>query len=229
MQGAQLVCLGTGDSALEDGLRWLENTYPDQVRKHCLDGTCHDASSRLRMKLGELIDLMQVAAPLARAQLLCASSACQQSLEQGSRFTVAFVQARGWVGFNVPFSHRLTAGADVLLMPSRFEPCGLNQMYAMAYGAQPALPVPVQWSVLCVGHVLILACELGQIIHCGIMCDGVRCIVAGCGTALTRSHFQYTCGSDQACAGAATSGTESVRMSHATNAAVVHAPCLARV
>ena len=35
------------------------------------------------------------------------------------------------VGFNVPFSHRLTAAADILLMPSRFEPCGLNQLYAM--------------------------------------------------------------------------------------------------
>lgn len=45
--------------------------------------------------------------------------------------------ARGWVGFNVPFSHRLTAAADILLMPSRFEPCGLNQMYAMHYGTIP--------------------------------------------------------------------------------------------
>jgi starch synthase len=40
-------------------------------------------------------------------------------------------KARGWVGFNVPFSHRLTAAADIVLMPSRFEPCGLNQLYAM--------------------------------------------------------------------------------------------------
>jgi starch synthase len=75
LQRAQLVCLGTGDSNLENGLRWLEDTYHDQ--------------------------------------------------------------ARGWVGFNVPFSHRLTAGADVLLMPSRFEPCGLNQVYAMKYGTVP--------------------------------------------------------------------------------------------
>ncbi len=39
-------------------------------------------------------------------------------------------KARGWVGFNVPFSHRLTAAADMVLMPSRFEPCGLNQVRA---------------------------------------------------------------------------------------------------
>ncbi|KAK9785434.1 hypothetical protein WJX73_005586, partial [Symbiochloris irregularis] len=46
-------------------------------------------------------------------------------------------QCRGWVGFSVSMAHRLTAGADILLMPSRFEPCGLNQLYAMAYGTVP--------------------------------------------------------------------------------------------
>jgi glycogen synthase len=44
------------------------------------------------------------------------------------------VQVRAYVGFNVPVSHQVTAGADILLMPSRFEPCGLNQLYAMKYG-----------------------------------------------------------------------------------------------
>ncbi|CAG9461329.1 unnamed protein product [Pedinophyceae sp. YPF-701] len=76
-QGAQLVCLGTGTSDLENGLRWAEGAYPQQ--------------------------------------------------------------ARGWVGFNVEMSHKITAAADIFIMPSRFEPCGLNQMYAMRYGTVPVV------------------------------------------------------------------------------------------
>ncbi|KAL6912140.1 hypothetical protein ACP4OV_000945 [Aristida adscensionis] len=48
-------------------------------------------------------------------------------------------KVRAWVGFSVQMAHRITAGADVLLMPSRFEPCGLNQLYAMAYGTVPVV------------------------------------------------------------------------------------------
>jgi starch synthase len=48
-------------------------------------------------------------------------------------------KCRCWVGFSVEMAHRITAGCDILLMPSRFEPCGLNQLYAMRYGTVPVV------------------------------------------------------------------------------------------
>jgi len=41
------------------------------------------------------------------------------------------------IGYNENLSHQMYAGADFLLMPSRVEPCGLNQMYALRYGTVP--------------------------------------------------------------------------------------------
>ena len=41
------------------------------------------------------------------------------------------------LGYNEPLAHRIQAGCDFLLVPSRFEPCGLTQMYAMRYGTLP--------------------------------------------------------------------------------------------
>lgn len=43
------------------------------------------------------------------------------------------------IGYNEPLSHRIMAGVDIFVMPSRFEPCGLNQMYGLRYGTPPVV------------------------------------------------------------------------------------------
>jgi starch synthase len=45
------------------------------------------------------------------------------------------------IGFDNGLSHRLEAGCDFYLMPSRYEPCGLNQLYSLRYGTIPIVRV----------------------------------------------------------------------------------------
>lgn len=44
-----------------------------------------------------------------------------------------------YLGFNDELAHLIEAGSDIFLMPSRYEPCGLNQMYSLVYGTVPVV------------------------------------------------------------------------------------------
>ena len=43
------------------------------------------------------------------------------------------------IGFDNGLAHRIEAGADIFLMPSHYEPCGLNQIYSLRYGTVPVV------------------------------------------------------------------------------------------
>lgn len=43
------------------------------------------------------------------------------------------------LGFSEPLAHRIEAASDIFLMPSRYEPCGLNQLYSLKYGSVPVV------------------------------------------------------------------------------------------
>ncbi|WP_428309616.1 glycogen synthase GlgA [Hydrocarboniphaga sp.] len=87
--------------------------------------------------LGALDHLMRAHPQLQFA--LLASGDRQQ--EQGWRDAAARYPLRVGVQlrYDERLAHRIEAGADIFLMPSRFEPCGLNQMYSQRYGTIPVV------------------------------------------------------------------------------------------
>jgi starch synthase len=54
-----------------------------------------------------------------------------------SRLASAFPNLSVWIGYNDRLAHLIEGGSDFFLMPSRYEPCGLNQLYSLKYGSIP--------------------------------------------------------------------------------------------
>jgi starch synthase len=61
----------------------------------------------------------------------------QEALRQAARDNPGRVGLS--IGFNDPLAHRIMGGSDMFLIPSRYEPCGLTQMYALRYGTVPVV------------------------------------------------------------------------------------------
>lgn len=89
------------------------------------------------------IELVLEAAPeiLGRGAGLAILGAGEPGLESRIKRLAAENPGRAAarIGFDEPLAHRLIAGADILLMPSLYEPCGLTQLYALRYGAVPVV------------------------------------------------------------------------------------------
>lgn len=92
--------------------------------------------SRLTYQKG-LDMLLEVAEPfLQKGCQIALLGSGESALEKGfTALSARFPQQVSTnIGYNEPLSHQIMAGADIFIMPSRFEPCGLNQMYGLRYG-----------------------------------------------------------------------------------------------
>ena len=93
--------------ASQKGLELLESTMPELLRRH-------------------------------RVQLIVLGSGERRLEDMFTRLQQVFpTQVCFYRGFSDPLAHLIEAGSDMFLMPSRYEPCGLNQMYSLRYGTVP--------------------------------------------------------------------------------------------
>jgi starch synthase len=126
-------------------------------KKHCLDvlrddlGLPHPPKSRpmpmvgmiARMSAQKGMDILAealdaiVALDLQLVMLSSGEPALEEIFKAAERRYPERI--RVILGFDNVIAHRIQAGSDMFLMPSRFEPCGLTQMYALKYGTAPVV------------------------------------------------------------------------------------------
>ena len=103
------------------------------------DGILHGVVSRLTSQKG--LDLLaeHVDWLVASGARLALVGTGEPSLEAAFRDAASKHQGRVGISFKYdePLSHLVQAGADTMLVPSRFEPCGLTQLYGLRYGCVP--------------------------------------------------------------------------------------------
>lgn len=85
-----------------------------------------------------ILDILPRLAELENTQVILLGSGShdlEQALREAQQQYPQMVAT--YIGYDEPLAHRIEAGADCFLMPSRFEPCGLNQLYSLRYGTVP--------------------------------------------------------------------------------------------
>jgi starch synthase len=105
--------------------------------------------SRLTAQKGMDLVLGSLPALLAAGGQLVVLGSGEADIEAGFRAAAAAHPHSVSVhfGYDEALSHRIIAGADILLVPSRFEPCGLTQLYALHYGTLPLVRRSAVWPI----------------------------------------------------------------------------------
>jgi starch synthase len=95
--------------------------------------------TRLTWQKGLDLLLANVPTLLAQGAQLAVLGSGEPGIEQGFHLATANNPGRigNYIGYDEALAHRVLAGCDVVLVPSRFEPCGLTQLYGLRYGAVP--------------------------------------------------------------------------------------------
>ncbi|MEJ2059053.1 MAG: glycogen synthase GlgA [Gammaproteobacteria bacterium] len=161
-RGDDLVGIMNGiDPAIWDPAhdRHLKRTYDASdlagkaANKRALQAECglpEAEQSPLVGHIGRLVEQKGIDLTLAALPRLLESQPKLQTIVLGSgekRFEQALKelakryprQLAVHIGYDEALAHRIEAGADIFVMPSRFEPCGLNQLYSLRYGTVPVV------------------------------------------------------------------------------------------
>lgn len=103
------------------------------------DGPLAVVISRLSHQKGLDVLLDALPAFLDRGGQLALLGSGDKGLERAFADAAQHPQVAVRIGYDEALSHRMMAGADAILVPSRFEPCGLTQLYGLRYGTIPVV------------------------------------------------------------------------------------------
>ena len=95
--------------------------------------------SRLTWQKGVDLLLSNIPTIIEQGAQLAVLGSGEPGAEQGFYNAQAIYPGRigSWIGYDEALAHQVLAGSDAILVPSRFEPCGLTQMYGLRYGTLP--------------------------------------------------------------------------------------------
>ncbi|MFD2744369.1 MULTISPECIES: glycogen synthase [Sphingobacterium] len=117
--------------------KWLSNAYGFDASKPLIVFIGRFAYEKGADLLPSIIDELFALAQEDFCVFILGSGDAEISEQLASRKSRYPERLATFFGYNEELAHRVYAAADLLLMPSRVEPCGLNQLYAMKYGTIP--------------------------------------------------------------------------------------------